>query len=351
MHRHGGINRYFTELMRAYCSESDLGVEPVLRARFVASQYVVDAGLGRRWAVDPRLLRYAERVRPSGPRSRRGLDLVHHTYYRPKYLGGSWTIPRITTIHDMIPEMLPQFFPNGNPHQAKREYVALSGGLVFVSETSRRDLFRLYGAQDIPTTVAHLAPGEAFHPRSTHSSFESKGYMLFVGSRGAYKDFDTLLLALGRVRASSLSLIAVGGGDLDDRELARIEQLGLVGRVRQTTTDDDELARLYSYADALVMPSRYEGFGLPVVEAMASGCPIVLSDIEIFREVADEVACYFPVGDADALAALLDRIHEDAELRRASREKGLVRIKDFTWSRAARRTSSLYRQVLSAGPR
>lgn len=345
LQRRGGISRYFTELIRAFRSEPNLGVEPVMRSRLIASRHLAEAGLGRRWVVHPRLLRYAAPVLPSGTGSQQGMDLVHHTYYLPRDLRRTWTMPRITTIHDMMPELLPELFLHGNPHQAKREYVALSSGLVFVSETSRRDLFNLYGAQDIPTAVAHLAPGSVFHPRPSPSARDDH-YVLFVGSRGGYKDFDTLLRALGQIRSASLSLIAVGGGALNDGELSRVEELGLLGRVRQESSDDEELASLYSCADALVMPSRYEGFGLPVVEAMASGCPVVLSDIDIFREVADDAARYFPVGDADALAALLDRAHLDSEFRRLSREAGFVRIKDFTWSRTAQATADLYREVM-----
>jgi glycosyltransferase involved in cell wall biosynthesis len=345
--RQGGVSRYFTELIRAYRSDANLGVEAVLTSRLVATRHLAAAGLGHRCVVPGRLLAYAAPVLPSGPRIHRGADLVHHTYYQPRGLRGSWPVPRITTIHDMIPELFPDFFPNGNPHQAKREYVALSSGLVFVSETSRRDLFRFYGPQDIPTAVAHLAPGRLFYPRPALSGREGNRYVLFVGSRGTHKEFDTLLLALSQVRSISLSLIAVGGGALNDQELARIEELGLRGTVRQSSINDEELAKLYSYADALVMPSRYEGFGLPVVEAMACGCPVVLSDIEVFREVAADAAQYFPVGEADALAALLYGIHGDAKLRRTRREKGLVRVKDFSWSRTARTTADLYREVMA----
>lgn len=344
--RWGGISRCFTELVRTYRSEPSLGVEPLLRSRLVASRHLANAGIGLPWVVDPRLLRYAAPLLSSGPSSHRGADLVHHTYYLPRELGGVWPIPRITTIHDMIPELMPDLFPNGNPHKAKREYVALSSGLVFVSETSRRDLFDLYGPQDVPTVVAHLAPSRVFHPRPSLGA-QKEHYVLFVGSRGAHKEFDTLLSAFGQVRSTSLFLRAVGGGAFNDRELARIEELALERRVRQVSTDDQGLANLYADAQALVMPSRYEGFGLPVVEAMASACPVVLSDIEIFREVADDVANYFPVGDADALATLLDRISADVEMGRTSREAGLVRAKDFSWLRTARKTADLYRQVMA----
>lgn len=348
MQRQGGVSRYFTELVRAYRSETKLGVEPVLRPRLVASRHLAEAGLGRRWVVSPRLLSHAAPLLSSGPRIHRGTDLVHHTYYQPGDLGGFWPMPRITTIHDMIPELMPELFPDRNPHEAKREYVSVSSGLVFVSATSRRDLFRLYGPQDIPTAVAHLAPSEVFHPRSGCGHL-GEDYLLFVGSRWEYKEFDTLLRALSQVQFMPVSLIAVGGGQLSDRELARIDELGLAGKVRQSSANDEELAILYSNAEALVMPSRYEGFGLPMVEAMASGCPLVLSDIDIFREVADDVARYFLVGDSDALAALLDQIHSDAELRRMCRKEGLVRIKDFTWSGTARKTADLYREVLHQG--
>ena len=343
--RRGGISRYFAELMRAFIVEPSLGVQPVFRSHLVASRHLREAGLGHHWVVHPRILGYAESTLMSSQRTHRGADIIHHTYYSPRGLERSWSTPRVTTIHDMIPELMPQFFPMGNPHLAKREYVAQSGGLIFVSETSRRDLFRLYGPQDIPTAVAHLAPGQQFYPRPSVSTRGSQ-FVLFVGHRGGYKEFGTLLNALYRVRSNALMLCAVGGGPFNDEEVTHIRKLGLVARVRQESADDETLATLYSSALALVVPSVYEGFGLPVVEAMASGCPVVLSDTDVFREIAADVAQFFPTYDIDALADALNRISEDAEMRQSNGQRGLVRARDFTWERTAQATADLYREVL-----
>jgi glycosyltransferase involved in cell wall biosynthesis len=342
--RRGGISRYFTELVGTYQREPSLGVIPSVAARFVASKHLAEAGLGSRVVV-PRILGRASQLFPVSQGLGKGADLVHHTYYSPFVLRGDRQLPRVTTIHDMIPELMPEYFPRGNPHWAKRQHVEQSSGLVFVSEASRRDLLRLYGPQDVPMAVAPLAPGSTFHPRVPDSS-PSLPFVVFVGARKGYKEFDTVLLALARLRPPGLSVVAVGGGSLSRAERARVEELGLVGRVRQVSVSDEGLARLYASAIALVVPSRYEGFGLPVVEAMATGCPVVASDIEVFREVADEAAEYFAVGDADALVVALERVLGDHVLRRSLREAALLRVRDFSWSRTARITAALYREVL-----
>lgn len=343
LHRHGGIVRYFTELIGAYQRAPYLGVMPRVPARVVASRHLRDAQLGHRVVV-PRVLTRAWNLLPAGPRHGQSAQLVHHTYYLPRELTASWHAPRVTTIHDMIPELMPEFFPKGNPHQAKRAYVERSQGLVFVSETSRRDLLRLYGPQDVPMAVAHLAPGRAFHPRHALAGAQGR-FVLYVGNRSGYKDFATLLVALAQ--SSGLSLLAVGGGALSPAEQAQVVGLGLEGRVRQTSVSDEQLAELYSTAVALVVSSRYEGFGLPVVEAMACGCPVVVTDIEVFQEIADEAAEYFRVGDADSLAESLERIDKDQRLRGARREAGILRVEDFTWERTAAATAALYREVLA----
>ncbi|HEY5187207.1 MAG TPA: glycosyltransferase family 1 protein [Actinomycetes bacterium] len=342
--RRGGISRYFTELVGTYHREPSLGVIPSLPARLVASKHLAEAGLGPRVVV-PRALGRASQLLPVSQSPGRGADLVHHTYYSPFVLRGDRRLPRVSTIHDMIPELMPEYFPRGNPHWAKRQHVEQSSGLVFVSEASRRDLLRLYGPQDVPMVVAPLAPGSTFHPRSLAGT-PAPPFVVFVGARKGYKDFDTLLLALARLRAPGLSVVAVGGGSLSRAERARVEELGLAGRVRQVCVSDEGLAHLYASAIALVVPSRYEGFGLPVVEAMATGCPVVASDIEVFREIADQAAEYFAVGDADALVVTLERVLGDDALRRSLREAGLLRVRDFTWSRTARITAELYREVL-----
>ena len=342
LQRVGGVSRYFTELIFAFHSETELGVSPALPARFVPSNFRDDTGR-RRVVIPPRAFDAVRTLLPASTRRLQQSDIVHHTYYLPRELRSSWRVPRVTTIHDMIPELMPEYFPDGNPHQAKRSYVEESSGLVFVSETSKRDLLRIFGAQDIPMAVAHLAPGRAFRQRRT-AGVQNDRFVIFVGSRSGYKDFGTLLTALAETQG--LSLIAVGGGALSAAERRHIDEFGLIDRVHQVAVSDEALAKLYSAATALVIPSRYEGFGLPIAEAMSTGCPVLASDIDVFHEVADEAAEYFEVGNAAALAAGLQRVCCDESLRRARRDSGILRAKDFTWSKTARVTAELYREVL-----
>ncbi|HEX8632028.1 MAG TPA: glycosyltransferase family 1 protein, partial [Catenuloplanes sp.] len=248
---------------------------------------------------------------------------------------------------DMIPELFPADFGGFATHHAKREFVARSELVLCVSETTRRDLVRIYGVPAGKVRVTHLGVSARFRPDAVRPAWLPEEYLLFVGHRQAYKNFLTLLDAFTSVarRHPRLRLLCVGGTPFDPAETAAIERTGLADRVIRRVVADAELPGVYAGARVFVFPSRYEGFGLPILEAFRSGCPALLADTACFREVAGDAALFFPGADPEALAAALDRVLGDGTLRAAVVRHGHLRSTSFSWSLTARRTADAYREL------
>lgn len=244
----------------------------------------------------------------------------------------------------MIPEVAPGLIEGPPPHADKIEYIRCARLIACVSESTRADLDRVVGPLKIPVVVTPLGVGPEFRPGP---AARDGSYLLYVGHRGGYKNFGLLLQALGRLRSShpDLRLLAVGGGPLTEAERRVIEEAGLTGRLTQYDAPDAEMPGLYASAIALVMPSLMEGFGLPLLEAQASGCPCVMSELPVFREVAGDCGWFFDPSDVDALAGTLDRVLGDPSMRDRLVESGIRRAAEHTWDRTARLTAEAYRMI------
>ena len=345
----GGVSRYFVELASAFRDDPDLGVTIDLDWRASTNVHAVAAGLGR--STDPRRRRLERVVRRLPSLSRRP-DLVHPTYYYPVGLPAKDGPPMVVTVVDMIPELLPEFWPDRNPHLAKEAYARQADAIVCISESTRNDMLRLYGPLDGLVEVVPLAVSAEFAPGRPALPGLPDGYLLFVGNRAMYKDFAVAAEAFAGIRAvyPDLILAVVGGGKFTKAEREALRRLSIEQSVQRIEArDDDELAAVFGGALAFVFPSRYEGFGLPTLEAMASGTTVVLADSSSHPEVGGDVALYFPPGDADALGSQLLRLIGDAELRASLVGRGLERAAGFTWHRTAELTRDLYARVPRRG--
>ncbi len=262
----------------------------------------------------PRLLR---RLRP---------DLSHFQHALPLGLHG----PSVVTIHDLHFEHDPSAmglldrvtFKAVVPRAARK-----ADHVLAVSERTKRDIVELYGVSADKVTVTPHGVDPAFSP----GDGTNDGYLLFVGAVQARKD---PLAALAAAEGAGVPLVVVGPEK--EPELAR--ELRARGADVRGWVEKAELAELYRRAGALILPSRFEGFGVPVLEAMASGTPVVLSDDEALREVA---------GDAGVYGELADAVRRALADRERYARAGLERAARFTWEESARRTADVYRQVLA----
>lgn len=273
----------------------------------------------------------------------------HSTYYTRPF---AWKGPFIVTAVDMIHERLPELFGEDGRmmRRAKRACLEAADAVIAISQTTGDDIRRFYGIASDRIRIVPLACSETFRQGEEEGTADRGGperpFLLYVGIRSRYKNTDLLLRMYARWRHRKSVDLVVVGRPWTPAERAELVDLGLTERVRLLGhVDDTELRRLYRRAVALVYPSLYEGFGLPLLEAMACGCPVVASRIPATVEVAGDCPIYFdPVDSGDALIAMLDAAF--AEARDPERMgRGQARASSYSWDTTAALTLSVYAAV------
>lgn len=278
--------------------------------------------------------------------------LVHLTLGRP-YLWPPCHV--VTTIHDLIVYKVPQYYGSRRFSKARLHWkrsAQQSSAIITVSQTSRKDIIDILDIDPTKVLVTYPGNAKAMRPSSLDKieAFKrehslTRPYVLYVGHRGEHKNFELLARAFAvSTELAQMDLVVVGGSDIVS------ESSILPESVRERLhhlkgVQDNKLRLLYSAASALVFPSLYEGFGFPLIEAMACGCPVVASDIPSTREVCGDACELFPQGDPEACASAILRICEPG-LKNQLVEKGIDRAAQFTWDKCAQDTSRIYRSLL-----
>jgi glycosyltransferase involved in cell wall biosynthesis len=343
---HGGISRYFLETAAHLAVIPQTQVSILAFAHFNAylAAAARDLVVGRTIPVPPSPLRRPlARLNQRLARAwlaRHGADVVHETYY-----SAVRTAPpgpaAVLTVFDMIHEKFPDYAPRtARIVRLKRAAIRRADHLICISESTRRDLLAHYKEVD-PARASVVRLGFARPPRGEMPAPRPyvEPYLLFVGTRGGYKDFDMLLRAYAGAAAlqQEFLLVCFGDAPLSSAERARIRELGIAeGRVRHGAGADDQLAAHYQHAALFVYPSRYEGFGMPPLEAMACDCPVVCSDAASLPEVVGDAAETFEAGDAAALRAAMLAVLESPARAARLRERGRARVALFSWEECAR---------------
>lgn len=276
-------------------------------------------------------------------------DILHNTFYLPHGLDGRHSGKRIVTIHDMIPELMPRTRRRLDFLTLKQRYVRSADQVICVSEATKQDLLKVYGLIEAPIHVIHHGVSDRFQPDIPRVDFLPERYILFVGHRHQYKDAEVLFRAFAQIAQSDLDieLLCVGGNGLSQSESSLLEELGIRERVSQRFLSDELMASAYANAEVFVFPSHFEGFGLPALEAMASGIPTILARATSLPEIGGDAALYFEPGAVNELSSQISAVLNDSALRQDLIEKGSNRISAFTWERAAEQTASVYREALS----
>jgi glycosyltransferase involved in cell wall biosynthesis len=177
-----------------------------------------------------------------------------------------------------------------------------------------------------------------------------KPFFLYVGMRGGYKNFANVLSAYAAqpMLSKEFDLIAFGSNTLTAQEREAIGSLRLAPHhVRHLTGDDDLLGYLYGKAEALIYPSFYEGFGIPPLEAMSRGCPVICSNTSSIPEVVGNAGLYFDPHSVEAIADAMERVASLPSLRSGLAARGRERAKEFSWDRCTARTLDVYRELVS----
>jgi glycosyltransferase involved in cell wall biosynthesis len=271
--------------------------------------------------------------------------VVHSPYYRTyRFLSQ----PLIVTVYDMIYEKFAhEYFPHEDRFRAqKRSAIMAADVVIAISETTRDDIMDVYGGYPGKVRVVGLGCGEAFlaAPRTGNVRTPEFPYVMYVGSRNLYKGFDTLLSAFAAWPRNKEIHLVVVGGQWTEGERAVIALRGIEASINLVEAPGDaHLAALYRGAHALIFPSLYEGFGLPLLEGMACGCPIVASRIPSTLEVAGKLPFYFKAGDWEDLLGALEEALGQKDLSR--RKAAMEMVASRSWADTARKTLMIYHEL------
>lgn len=259
----------------------------------------------------------------------------------------------LVTVHDLIPLRRPQYFSVWQRHAfalSLRLAFRAASTIIAVSQTTAQDLQIICKRPGERIAVVPEAVDPVFAPPASGSTREP--IVLFVGSNKPHKNLARLIEAWARLQPRRETLVIVGAWDSRfPAARRRVEELGLGAAVRFAGhVADTELVELYGAATLCVVPSEWEGFGLPALEAMACGTPVACSQSGALPEVVGDAALFFDPLDVDAIAAAIRCLLDDTERRVELTRRGLERAREFSWERAASATLALHRRLLASGP-
>lgn len=353
--RESGNERYIVNLIAAL-QKLDLPAEFVIAASH-PELFSDGCQVRGNWRVEKVSATSFRRLAYELPRlvCREKVDLMHVTYAAPVWPG----CRVVTTIHDVSFRPHPEWF-------SQRDLVVLRTGVgltlaagaevITISEYSKEEIIRYYGVHRDRVHVAYLAGDPCFglRPNDVNVFLERLGirggYVLAVGNLQPRKNLKRLIKAFALIKQKKglqVQLVIAGKAQWQESEVVEeVDRLGLTQDVCfPGYVSDAELITLYRQASVFVYPSLYEGFGLPVLEAMSCGVPVVTSHCTSIPEVAGDAALMVDPMDADALADALCKLLVDSSLQESLRNKGRARAESFTWENTARKTWEVYKKM------
>ncbi len=293
------------------------------------------------------------------------IDLYHSTHY---VLPAVVPCRAVVTIHDIIHLLYPEFLPSTLAYFYAQRMIrrSLSRGdrIIAVSQNTKTDLMDYFKVDGRKIRVVYSGVTDRYREKLSQTAISARlkefgvdqPYLLFVGNPKPHKNLDNVVKAYARsleILDYDADLVCVGDREgMEFKVRQRAEQLGLGNRIRLVGhVPEEALPALYQGATLFVFPTLYEGFGLPVVEAMASGVPVITSKTSALREIAEGYSHLVNPLDVEEIAKAIAQCMADPEHREALKKLGLRRADDFRWPRTAEQTLEVYRAALQAPKR
>jgi glycosyltransferase involved in cell wall biosynthesis len=352
----GGIPRYYSELYKGLKSHQTLKVDlPLLFSNthhlqlnsFIAKSVVFLSrytGLSAQkfWIKSLVLVKFKLKyTRPS---------LFIPSFYYSYFLNDLGKVPLVLTVHDMIHELFPNSFEDTEWMIVQKSIlIQKANKIIAISNCTKNDILKFYpNIHPDKISVVYLGGSTDKSEKFIYFKDSNKVYILFVGQRKGYKNFVWFLKAVSDwLVQENISLLCIGGDVFDKEELQVIDALGLDNLVFHFIASDNELYGIYASALAFVFPSKYEGFGIPILEAMSSGCPVVLPPLSSFPEVAGDAGIYYENEDVISLVTQLKRLKSDSDFRQNYISRGYQRADNFSWSEMVDESLKVYQSVLA----
>lgn len=355
-YHNAGIGQYILRLTRALAALDRENQYALFQSRKDSSR-LVDAPNFRRYPLWTPSHHRFERLALTVELARHGMDVFHSPDFIPPRRTSA---PNVITIHDLAFLLYPRFLtPEAAKYYGQIDPAARSAAhVIAVSQSTKRDITRLLGIPDNRVSVIYEAAYSTPEPVNrvqararVREKYSVEGdFILFVSTIEPRKNLPTLLAAYSKLldgyNSSARLLVAGTKGWLTEEVDRAMDKYSLHYKVCFLGgVPADELKYLYSAARVFALPSLYEGFGLPPLEAMASGTPVIVSNVSSLPEVVGDAGLLVDPGDVEGWTVALHRVLTDNELHAEMSAKSLKRAAKFSWERAARETLDVYRKV------
>lgn len=358
LQKYGGISRYFYELINRISLNKEVSVklfQGLHINEYEFSQNKTKFNLYKGYKIPPFKYFYnATKLNPLWFKITYSqinvLDIFHPTYYRED-LGIFRKSPIVVTVHDMIHELYKdQFSKHDQTIKSKRISVNAADAVICVSENTKKDLIQIY---DVPEekiwVIYHGSSLDSLKSLDVEKLIKGKSiespFILYVGNRSGYKNFNILLNVYAAHFKDDFNLLCFGGGNFNENELNLIKKFSLLDKVVNINGSDELLAALYKKAFCFVYPSLYEGFGIPPLEAMSLGCPVIASKASSIPEVMGNGGILFDPFSEEDLTRSIDSLKNN-KLRLELIRKGFEQKKKFSWDKTANETLDVYKAII-----
>lgn len=338
----GGISRYFVELQSEL---KKINRNKISNSILISNNIYLNQVSSRIWQLFPgiyipgktQLIKFIDKVFTKYTLKKGKYDIFHPTYYDDYFLSKLGNKPYVITVFDMIHELYKDDFSHDRTSELKKKVLSNAAHIITISQSTKDDLVKLLSIPPKRITVTHLA--SSLDPDLFKKVELPNRYILYVGDRDKYKNFNMLLASIEPImkKDKKLHLVCVGGNSLA-KQSSRIHFIRL---------NDRELTYAYAHALCLVVPSLYEGFGLPLLEAMQCGCPVASSSAPSLVEVGGSAALYFDPKNVSNMTKVISDLISDEKLRQKLIKVSRRRAKKFSWAKCAKETLAVYHKIMS----
>lgn len=375
MQKFGGVSHSFVELA---CAIKRDGHNVCIGVKESSNEYLKESGLvedfrplgyrQKKWFGHEQYFHGEDRIKrwiinvfnyPMNPNldfcvkllKRQNYDVFHPTYYDSYFLPYLKQKPFVLTVHDMMPELYPEYFQRDDFQIIQKKLLCpLANHIVVPSNKTKEDLIDILNINhEKITVIPHGYRKGDYCESESHLTIDFQ-YVLYVGQRNAYKNFDLFVKEFSKVSKDYPGVhLFCTGVPFDEVEKKLFAECGVVDKVHQKFASEAELQYLYSHAITFVYPSDYEGFGMPILEAYANNCPVMLNNASCFPEVAGDAAIYFELGKGrdsdfyDKFKYLYEMSEDDRNQLLAKQEE---RLSLFSWEKAAESLIKVYESVI-----
>ena len=343
----GGISRYFSCLIKELIKESS--ILPIVSApiykniylKNINQKYLKGFYLENKPVFCGNLINFYNNFKTLKNILNEKPDIIHLTYYSNYLINNNKDY--VLTVYDLFHET----FNNNNKFRPKTLALQNAKHIICISQKTKKDLINLYGVDETKISVIYLG-GDHILTNNIELNKNLEPFLLYVGSRARkYKGFNFFLESFAKSikLKKDLKLVIFGDEVVSKQEYNLIKNNKLEDRIVFDSGDDAKLLSYYKNARAFVFPSTFEGFGLPLVEAMHSGCPVICNNIEVFREIASDSVEFFDYNNSDSLINSIEKVVYDSTYTSDLIKKGLNRAKQITWRHCSQSTENVYKYI------